>query len=75
MDDLKIKELFESLKTAQYKYLTADKIIEQIKASTTKEERIRIVSSLKKQPYILKDADNSEFLKVVDYIYSQLLKD
>jgi hypothetical protein len=75
MEDFKLKSLFESLKTAQYKYLAADEIIKQIKSSTTKEERIKIVNDLKKQPYILKEADNSDFLKVVDYIFDQLVKD
>jgi hypothetical protein len=58
MEDYKIKSMFESLKTAQYKYLTADEIVKQIKANTTKEERIKLVSIIKNQPYIIKEADN-----------------
>jgi hypothetical protein len=65
----------ESLKSANDKYGEADQIIKQIKAITTKEERIQLVLTIKKQPYILKEADNKEFLKVVDYVFSNLIKD
>jgi hypothetical protein len=75
MGDFKMKPLLENLQSTPYKYLTAGEIIKIIKENTTKEERISLVRNIKREPYILSENDNSEFLIVVDYILDQLIKD